>query len=146
MLSQRVLVPSLYDKAFLRYWQKRGPRHDIMRPFGYVIPACLRHCGTVAISKNYFSKQFQGKMSYSKQFFVPSNEGSDAEVSEDHHQPTAAYGWGREPRYAAEELPSRVTNVEEEDASAAQLSSRFVLDSDWWERGKRCIAIPSPRE
>ena len=24
VLSQMVLVPSLYDKAFLRYWQKRG--------------------------------------------------------------------------------------------------------------------------
>ena len=95
-------------------------------------------------------------MSYSEQFFVPSNEGSDAEVREDHHQPTAAYGWGREPRYSAKELPSRVTNVEEEDASAAAFDrrrrvawppdSRFVWDSDWCERGQRCIAMPSPQE
>ena len=94
-------------------------------------------------------------MSYSKQFFVPSNEGSDAEVSEDHHQPTAAYGSGREPRYSAEELPSRVTHVEEEDASAAVSDrrrvawppeSRIVWDFGWCERGQKCIAIPSPRE
>ena len=94
-------------------------------------------------------------MSYSKQFSVPSNEGSDAEVSEDHLQPTAAYGWGREPIYSAEELPSRVTNVEEEDASAAVSDrrrvawlpeSRIVCDFDWCERGQGCIAMPSPRE
>ena len=51
VLSRMVLVPSLYDKAFLRYFtlqlQKLGPRHDIMWTFGYVIPACLCHCGTV---------------------------------------------------------------------------------------------------
>ena len=95
-------------------------------------------------------------MSYSEHFFVPSNESSDAEVSEDHHQPTAAYGWDREPRYSAKELPSRVTNVEEEDASAAASDRRrriawppdprFVWDSNWCECGQKCIAMPSPRE
>ena len=95
-------------------------------------------------------------MGDSEQSSVPSNEGSDAEASEDDQQPTAAYGWGREPRYSAEELPSRVTNVaEEEDASAAASDrrrvawppeSRFVWDSDWCERGQKCIAMPSLRE
>ena len=67
-------------------------------------------------------------MGDSEQSSVPSNEGSDAEASEDDQQPTVAYGWGREPRYSAEELPSRVTNVEEEDASASSsLATRISI-------------------
>ncbi|XP_065195099.1 P2X purinoceptor 7-like [Sycon ciliatum] len=95
-------------------------------------------------------------MSDSEHSSVSSNEGSDAEASEDDQQPTAAYGWGREPRYSAEELASRVVNVEEEDASAAasdMIEEEYawppvsrVGNTDWCECGQKCTAMPNRLE
>ena len=75
-----VLFRSLYDEAFLRYFtlklQKRGPRPDVMRPFGYIITGCLRHCGKVVSlrqsTSTNFSWYFKGRWA------IPNNPLSPA--------------------------------------------------------------------